>query len=42
MSEKKVLNGVDVDAVNNLINNVREKPDLAKSKFRVDNEWIDG
>ena len=42
MSEENVLNGVDVDAVKNLINAVNEKPDLAKSKFRVDNEWIDG
>jgi hypothetical protein len=42
MSEKKVLNGVDVDAVADLINAVNEKPDLAKSKFRANNEWIDG
>ena len=42
MSEKNILNGVDVDAVKNLISNVKEKPDLAKSKFRVDNKWIDG
>ena len=42
MSEKNVLNGIDVDAVKNLIDDVREKPDLARSKFRIDNEWIDG
>jgi hypothetical protein len=41
MSEEKILNGVDVEAVEGLINAVKEKPDLAKSKFRVNNEWID-
>jgi hypothetical protein len=42
MSKEKILNGVDVDAVKGLIKAVNEKPDLAKSKFRADNEWIDG
>lgn len=42
MSEEKILNGVDVDAVEGLINAVKEKPELAKSKFRVNNQWIDG
>jgi hypothetical protein len=42
MAEGKILNGVDVDAVEGLINAVNEKPDLAKSKFRANNEWIDG
>jgi hypothetical protein len=42
MSEEKILNGVDVDAVKGVINAVKEKPDLAKSKFRANNEWIDG
>jgi hypothetical protein len=42
MSEKQVLNGVDVSAVAGVINAVKEKPDLAKSKFRASNEWIDG
>lgn len=41
MSENKFINGVDVDAVKGLINSVKEKPDLAKCKFRVNNEWID-
>ena len=39
---KTVLNGVDVDAVADLIEAVKEKPDLAESKFRVSNEWIEG
>lgn len=42
MSKEKTLNGVDVDAVISLIDAVKEKPDLAESKFRVDNEWVDG
>ncbi len=42
MSEEKILNGVDVEAVKGLINTVIGKPDLAKSKFRANNEWING
>jgi uncharacterized OsmC-like protein len=42
MSEEKILNGVDVEAVEGLINAVKEKPDLAESKFRANNKWIDG
>ena len=42
MSEEKILNGVDVEAVVGLIEAVKEKPDLAKSKFRAKNQWIDG
>ena len=42
MSETTILNGVDVEVVKGVINAVSEKPDLAKSKFRVKNEWIDG
>ena len=42
MSEENILNGVDVNAVNGLINTVNENPDLGKCKFRVSNEWLDG
>ena len=42
MSEEKILNGVDVGAVKDLISAVKEKPDLGWSKFRANNEWIDG
>jgi hypothetical protein len=42
MSEEKILNGVDVEVVKGVIDAVNEKPDLAKSKFRARNEWIDG
>ena len=42
MSEEKILNGVNVNAVESVINDVSENPELAKSKFRAENEWIDG
>jgi hypothetical protein len=42
MSEENILNGVDVNAVTSLINNVDKKPDLGKCQFRVNNQWIDG
>jgi hypothetical protein len=42
MSQEKILNGVDLEKVKNLINAVSENPDLAKSKFRANNEWING
>ena len=42
MSEKDMLNGVDVDLVEGVIKAVKEEPVLAESKFRVKNEWIDG
>ena len=42
MSEDKVLNGVDVNAVESVVKDISGNPDLAKSKFRAKNEWIDG
>jgi hypothetical protein len=42
MSQEKILNGVDLEKVKDLINAVSEKPDLAKSKFRANNQWIKG
>jgi len=42
MSEEKIVNGVDVEVVKGVINDLTENPELAKSKFRVKNEWIDG
>ena len=39
---ERVLNGVDVDAVEGLINAVNDEPHLAESKFRISNKWIDG
>ena len=42
MSEEKILNGVNVTAVENVANDIKEKPDLAKCKFRLKNKWIKG
>ena len=42
MPEDKMLNGLNVSAVESLINDVTKTPELAKSKFRASNEWIDG
>ena len=42
MTSEKMLNGVNVSAVKNLINDVKENPELANSKFRASNEWMDG
>jgi hypothetical protein len=42
LSDGKIFNGVDVDVVNGVINAVTENPELGKSKFRVNNKWIDG
>jgi len=42
LPEDKNLNGVDVKAVEDLINLVNEQPDLGQCKFRVNNEWLDG
>jgi len=38
----KIINGVDVDVVVGLIKAVKEQPTLANSKFRANNEWIEG
>jgi hypothetical protein len=42
MPEEKTLNGLNVSAVESLINDVKKTPELAKSKFRASNEWMDG
>jgi uncharacterized OsmC-like protein len=40
MSEGQILNGVDVDAVNELVKNVQEDPGLAASRFHIKNTWV--
>jgi hypothetical protein len=42
MPDEKMLNGVSVSAVESMVNDFNETPELAKSKFRAKNEWIDG
>ena len=39
---EKILNGVDIKAVEKMVNDIKEKPELAKFKFRLNNKWIDG
>lgn len=36
------LNGVDVDQLVETINHIEESPELARFKFRAENEWVDG
>ena len=40
MSGNHKLNGVDVGAVESLIQAIQGKPGLAKSKFRAHNRWV--
>jgi hypothetical protein len=42
MLDEKMLNGVNVSAVESMVNDFNQTPELAKSKFRAKNEWIDG
>jgi uncharacterized OsmC-like protein len=42
MSEPTITNGVNVTALFETIDAVKETPDLAKSKFRARHKWIDG
>ena len=41
-TEEAKINGVDVGAVKGTVSAIEEKPDLAKSKFRIHNQWIIG
>jgi uncharacterized OsmC-like protein len=40
--EKKNVNGIDVEQLFSTINLIKEKPDVAKFKFRAGNRWIQG
>jgi uncharacterized OsmC-like protein len=42
MTEQKIVNGVDVEKVENTVKAIQEKPDIAKFKFRLSNKWIKG
>ena len=39
-NEQQTLNGVNVDAVNELVKNVQADPELAKCKFHIKNNWL--
>jgi uncharacterized OsmC-like protein len=38
----KVVNGVNVDAVNSTVKAIQGQPEIAKFKFRLHNKWISG
>lgn len=40
MSNETTLNGVRVNAVQDLVSEIEKDPDLAKSTFRLRNKWI--
>jgi hypothetical protein len=42
MSNEKIVNGVEVEKIHGVVKVISENPDLAKSKFRANNEWISG
>lgn len=37
-----IVNGLNYDALNNTVKAVRSNPDLAKFKFRAQNQWMEG
>ena len=40
--KEKILNGVNVDQLFSIIDLIKDQPDIAKFKFRVRNNWIEG
>ncbi len=42
MTQEKIVNGVNVDQLISTINAVKEKPEIAKFKFRASNRWVNG
>ena len=40
--EQTVINGVNVRDIENTVNAIKDKPDIAKFKFRLHNRWING
>jgi uncharacterized OsmC-like protein len=42
MSQEKKMNGIDVDQLLGTIEAVKQKPDIAKFKFRATNQWLGG
>jgi uncharacterized OsmC-like protein len=42
MVEPKLVNGINKDALFETIDLIKEKPDIAKFKFRARNTWLEG
>jgi uncharacterized OsmC-like protein len=42
MNEKKIVNGVNVEQLFSSIETFKQKPELAKFKFRATNQWAGG
>ena len=42
MTEKKTINGVNVEQLFQAIETYKQKPELAKFKFRATNQWAGG
>jgi uncharacterized OsmC-like protein len=42
MPQEKKVNGVNVDQLFKTIELIKEKPEIAKFKFRATNKWVDG
>jgi organic hydroperoxide reductase OsmC/OhrA len=42
MADNKMVNGVNVTELFNTIEAIKDKPDIAKFKFRATNKWING
>ena len=42
MTQGKKVNGLNVDQLFDTINQIKEKPEIAKFKFRATNKWVDG
>lgn len=42
IGSEKIVNGIDVDALFSTIDLIKDKPDIAKFKFRANNEWVNG
>ena len=42
MATKTIINGVDLETVNETVGAIRTDPELARSRFHVVNKWING
>src|SRR3989337_222313 len=42
MTKQTIVNGVNTDQLVGTINAIKDKPDIAKFKFRATNQWVNG